>query len=115
MAASQSHNHDDISESTSSSAHPFISKNRGISIAAMSDINGKAPVLPTNGAGTPHHDPIIKVQPPRREDLQPSYARIIQPDDADADTNGWYGSMVSADMSSVYLYPSLTSLDQRSW
>lgn len=62
--------------------------------ATMSDINGKAPL---NGAGGPARDinePIIKVQPPRREDLQPSYARVIKPDDADADTNGWYGSMV---------------------
>lgn len=59
----------------------------------MSDINGKAPI---NGAGAGTiAEPIIKVQPPRREDLQPSYARVIQPDDQDADTNGWYGSMVS--------------------
>lgn len=57
----------------------------------MNDINGKAPV---NGAGA-SDGPLIKVQPPRREDLQPSYARVIKPDDADADTNGWYGSMVS--------------------
>jgi erythrocyte band 7 integral membrane protein len=58
----------------------------------MSDTNGKAPI---NGASAPVHDgPIVKVQPPRREDLQPSYARVIQPDDQDADTNGWYGSMV---------------------
>jgi erythrocyte band 7 integral membrane protein len=59
----------------------------------MSDINGKAPL---NGAGAARLDePIIKVQPPRREDLQPSYARVIQADTADADTNGWYGAMVS--------------------
>ncbi|CBY02221.1 similar to stomatin family protein [Plenodomus lingam JN3] len=56
----------------------------------MSDTNGKAPVHGNDVA-----DPIIKVQPPRREDLQPSYARVIQPDDADADTNGWYGSMIN--------------------
>ncbi|OAL01330.1 stomatin family protein-like protein [Phaeosphaeriaceae sp. SRC1lsM3a] len=63
----------------------------------MSDINGKAPL---NGAGahSPQRavdEPVIKVQPPRREDLQPSYARVIKPDDADADTNGWYGSMIN--------------------
>jgi erythrocyte band 7 integral membrane protein len=63
----------------------------------MSSINGKAPV---NGAGAPPLDaPLIKVQPPRREDLQPSYAQVIKPDDADADTNGWYGSMVSSSTS----------------
>ncbi|KAH7410198.1 stomatin family protein-like protein [Phaeosphaeria sp. MPI-PUGE-AT-0046c] len=63
----------------------------------MSDVNGKAPL---NGAGahSPQRavdEPVIKVQPPRREDLQPSYARVIKPDDADADTNGWYGSMIN--------------------
>jgi regulator of protease activity HflC (stomatin/prohibitin superfamily) len=61
----------------------------------MSDINGKAPV--NGGSNSPRlGEPIIKVQPPRREDLQPSYARVIQPDDADADTNGWYGGMINA-------------------
>jgi len=59
----------------------------------MSDVNGKAPV---NGAGANNvGEPVIKVQPPRREDLQPSYARVIQPDDQDHDTNGWYGSMIN--------------------
>ncbi|KAJ4319772.1 hypothetical protein N0V94_003739 [Neodidymelliopsis sp. IMI 364377] len=62
--------------------------------------NGKAPmpINGTNGAGA-HRDPtepIVKVQPPRREDLQPSYARVIEPDDADADNHGWYGGMVNA-------------------
>lgn len=103
MVASQSHIHDDTTESISSSTHPFILQNPDSSIEVMSDINGKAPVPPTNGAGASHQDPIIKVQPPRREDLQPSYARIIKPDDADADTNGWYGSMVSISICFVYI------------
>ncbi|KAF2640395.1 stomatin family protein-like protein [Massarina eburnea CBS 473.64] len=56
-----------------------------------SSVNGKAPV---NSA---HHDePIVKVQPPRREDLQPSYARVIKADDQDADAHGWYGAMVNS-------------------
>ncbi|KAF2012307.1 stomatin family protein [Aaosphaeria arxii CBS 175.79] len=59
---------------------------------------GKAPV---NGAshGAPGRipdDPLVKVQPPRREDLQPTYARIIKPDDADEDTHGWYGAMMNS-------------------
>ncbi|KAF2030835.1 stomatin family protein-like protein [Setomelanomma holmii] len=59
----------------------------------MSDVNGKAPV---NGTGASRLDePLVKVQPPRREDLQPSYAKVIQADDQDADTNGWYGSMIN--------------------
>lgn len=40
-------------------------------------------------------DRIIKVQPPRREDLQPSYAQIIKPDTEDASQHGWYGSMIN--------------------
>jgi erythrocyte band 7 integral membrane protein len=35
---------------------------------------------------------IIKVQPPRREDLQPSYAQTLQ-GETEAETHGWYGSM----------------------
>jgi regulator of protease activity HflC (stomatin/prohibitin superfamily) len=59
----------------------------------MSD-NGKAPV---NGAGSRIIDePLVKVQPPRREDLQPSYARVIKADDADEDMNGWYGGMINS-------------------
>jgi erythrocyte band 7 integral membrane protein len=87
-----------VAESTSSSLRPILPDNDTITnqptTATMSDVNGKAPV--NGGSSTPRNDePIIKVQPPRREDLQPSYARVIKPDDADADTNGWYGSMVS--------------------
>ncbi|KAJ8066508.1 hypothetical protein OCU04_005566 [Sclerotinia nivalis] len=39
-------------------------------------------------------DRLINVQPPRREDLQPSYAQILQGDD-DTSTSGWYGSMIN--------------------
>ena len=50
--------------------------------------NGKTPQGGMrNGGG-----PIINVQPPRREDLQPSYAQTLQ-GDADAGAHGWYGSM----------------------
>lgn len=52
----------------------------------------------TNGASSgnavgfrPAHAGVIKVQPPRREDLQPSYAQTLQ---GDEETNhGWYGGM----------------------
>jgi hypothetical protein len=37
----------------------------------------------------------VKVQPPRREDLQPSYAREIKPDTEDETAHGWYGGMIS--------------------
>jgi len=52
---------------------------------ATSNGNGKARV----------DEPIVKVQPPRREDLQPSYAQVIKPDTEDAAQHGWYGSMIN--------------------
>jgi hypothetical protein len=94
-----SHTHrSTVAESISSSSRPLIHDNDTINnqrtTATMSDINGKAPV--NGGSSSPRlGEPIIKVQPPRREDLQPSYASVIQPYDADADTNGWYGGMVN--------------------
>jgi hypothetical protein len=96
-----------VAESTTSSTAPFLpdinndSINNKNTLSNMSDINGKAPLngSGTNGASRSAADePIIKVQPPRREDLQPSYARVIQADDADADTNGWYGAMVGFEL-----------------
>ncbi|CAO2654258.1 Nn.00g109910.m01.CDS01 [Neocucurbitaria sp. VM-36] len=97
MAPPHTHDSHTIAESTTSSSRPILHDNTNIEdnniSANMSDINGKAPI---NGSGAPRLDePIVKVQPPRREDLQPSYARVIKPDDADADTNGWYGSMIN--------------------
>ncbi|EXJ67730.1 uncharacterized protein A1O5_09076 [Cladophialophora psammophila CBS 110553] len=41
----------------------------------------------------PQNGGVIKVQPPRREDLQPSYAQTLQ--DTEDDNNGWYGSMIN--------------------
>lgn len=62
--------------------------------------NGKAPAPQTgfkspNGAGGPGaaNNNLLKVQPPRREDLQPAYAQTLQGESEDAVTHGWYGSM----------------------
>lgn len=44
------------------------------------DTGSKAPVS---------NQPIVKVEPPRREDLQPSYAQVIKPDTEDASQHGW--------------------------
>merc|ERR1711975_183069 len=41
------------------------------------------------------NDRIVKVQPPKREDLQPSYAQVIKPDSEDASQHGWYGGMIN--------------------
>lgn len=62
---------------------------------------GKAP-LPTNGYQPSNGGPrdasgaVISVQPPRREDLQPAYAQILQGESEDAGSHGWYGSMINA-------------------
>ncbi|KAF2863007.1 hypothetical protein K470DRAFT_255521 [Piedraia hortae CBS 480.64] len=39
--------------------------------------------------------PLVNVAPPQREDLQPSYARTIQPDENEEEQHGWYGAMVN--------------------
>jgi erythrocyte band 7 integral membrane protein len=38
-------------------------------------------------------NPMVVVEPPRREDLQPSYAQILQ-GESDQGNHGWYGSMI---------------------
>lgn len=58
--------------------------------------SGKAPMTVNGGSSSRADDPIVKVQPPRREDLQPSYARVIKPDSNEDDKHGWYGSMVNS-------------------
>jgi len=51
-----------------------------------------------NGGFRPSHtpgrsdNPIVNVQPPRREDLQPSYAQTLV-GESDQGNHGWYGSM----------------------
>jgi len=43
------------------------------------------------GQNTRITDPLVQVQPPRREDLQPSYASVLKPDTEDESQHGWYG------------------------
>ncbi|KAI4100880.1 MAG: hypothetical protein L6R37_005195 [Teloschistes peruensis] len=64
--------------------------------------NGKAPSpqsgLKPNGAGAgpgATGNSLIKVQPPRREDLQPAYAQTLHGDTDDAAAHGWYGAMIN--------------------
>lgn len=35
------------------------------------------------------------MQPPRREDLQPSYAQTLHGDESEAEMHGWYGGMIN--------------------
>lgn len=58
----------------------------------MNGSSAKAPASDASGSDRP----IVKVQPPRREDLQPSYAQVIKPDTEDAAQHGWYGSMINS-------------------
>lgn len=59
--------------------------------------NGKAPLAGNggfrNGAPGGNAAPLINVQPPRREDLQPAYAQTLQGESDDAGSHGWYGTM----------------------
>jgi erythrocyte band 7 integral membrane protein len=81
--------------------------------------NGKT-TSPTNGHAAgfrPQNAGVIKVQPPRREDLQPSYAQTLQGESEESNTNGWYGSMstsrpLRAISQSTHL---LTVTSQHSW
>jgi erythrocyte band 7 integral membrane protein len=51
-----------------------------------------------NGGFRPTHtpgrsdSPMVNVEPPRREDLQPSYAQTLA-GESDQGNHGWYGSM----------------------
>ena len=71
--------------------------------------NGKAPAAPngTNGFRNGEISSAIRVQPPRREDLQPAYAQTLQGESEDAATHGWYGSM---SMSTPYITRHLCEL-----
>ncbi|CAF9921764.1 MAG: hypothetical protein GOMPHAMPRED_002390 [Gomphillus americanus] len=54
---------------------------------AIQGVNG------TTRAQIQHNDGMVQVQPPRREDLQPSYAQHLEGDDNAA--HGWYGGMIN--------------------
>jgi hypothetical protein len=59
----------------------------------MANGNGKDSASPVRGFQPRHgENGVIKVQPPRREDLQPSYAQMLQ-GETEPDAHGWYGSM----------------------
>lgn len=59
-------------------------------------VNSKAPLDASSQASAARDGPIIHVEPPRREDLQPSYARVIKADTEDESQHGWYGNMINS-------------------
>lgn len=54
-----------------------------------SSVNGGG-YRPTRTPGSADN-PLVNVQPPKREDLQPSYAQMLG--ESDTGAHGWYGSM----------------------
>jgi len=65
---------------------------------ASSFNNGLHKPAGASGGFRPNHtpgrsdNPIMNVEPPRREDLQPSYAQTLV-GESDQGNHGWYGSM----------------------
>jgi erythrocyte band 7 integral membrane protein len=65
---------------------------------AKDDTNGGPSKSSLNGGFRPTHtpgrsdNPMVNVEPPRREDLQPSYAQTLA-GESDQGAHGWYGSM----------------------
>ena len=70
-------------------------------MADMNNTDTKLPMPTSNGkakAANANHGNISDfpaVQPPKREDLQPSYARVLFPDTEDTAAHSWYGSMIN--------------------
>lgn len=75
----------------SASTDPIMSKD---------DTSKPGPSAALNGGFRPSHNPnglsnpMVNVQPPRREDLQPSYAQTLA-GESDTGAHGWYGSMIN--------------------
>lgn len=78
-----------MSDNTSASNTRLTGNNDAVKV----DINRS-----NNGNGTNFNQPgrnnggLVQVQPPRREDLQPSYAQTLV-GESDQGTHGWYGAM----------------------
>jgi erythrocyte band 7 integral membrane protein len=74
-----------------------MSQNSETGIMEDTSTNGtgsKAPAAGYKSHANPggSGNPLINVEPPRREDLQPSYAQTLA-GESDQGNHGWYGSM----------------------
>jgi hypothetical protein len=83
--------------------------------AGVGNANGKdSNTSPVRGFQPRHgENGVIKVQPPRREDLQPSYAQMLQ-GETEAEAHGWYGSM-SMFAPTPLIIQSLTQSQSTTW
>lgn len=70
---------------TASMAKDDVHKNNG---GPSSAVNGGGYSTRVPGRAD---NPLVNVQPPKREDLQPSYAQMLG--ESDTGAHGWYGSM----------------------
>ena len=63
--------------------------------------NTRKPLVGSINGGGRDNAPLIVVQPPRREDLQPSYAKVLAGDGEGQGEydHGWYGSMSMSHLS----------------
>lgn len=84
-----------MSDFTSSSQAPLAGNNNATKVDInRSNNNG----INNNNNGNNFNQPgrgnvgLVQVQPPRREDLQPSYAQTLV-GESDQGTHGWYGAM----------------------
>lgn len=100
--------HDEISTSTTD--NPYLQPHTAATSDRMSDNtthNSQTPLagsqdskkvdIPGRNGNTSSQNPgrtdrVITVQPPRREDLQPSYAQTLV-GESDTGSHGWYGAM----------------------
>ncbi|OBT91881.2 hypothetical protein VE01_10141 [Pseudogymnoascus verrucosus] len=79
--------HPTMSDNTTSSAAPLAAPSTDITKPS----NGAGYQRPANVGGASR---LINVEPPRREDLQPSYAQNLV-GESEQGTHGWYGSMIN--------------------
>ena len=98
----------------SASTDPIMSKD---------DTSKPGPSAALNGGFRPSHNPnglsnpMVNVQPPRREDLQPSYAQTLA-GESDTGAHGWYGSMSKLSPCIPYRHASIANMvarSQRTW
>lgn len=68
--------------------------------APVENKNGKAP----QGSDDRNQNGLVNVQPPRAEDLQPSYARQIQPTAESPAAHGWYAGFSKSQQSDLFLF-----------
>ena len=78
-----------MSSSFDTTVDPDVQKqNRVGESAGQSATNG----VKAHRSAPGRDQPMVNVQPPRREDLQPSYAQTLV-GESDQGNHGWYGAM----------------------